>query len=91
MPTPNPAKLLQLAIDVCKYASCRAILVAGWSELNGEQCKSLLAQDDVDNTIFITKSAPHDWLFPKCQAIIHHCGVGTMAAAIRSGKLQYKY
>lgn len=88
MPTPNPEKLLQLAIDVCKFSSCRAILVAGWSELNGEACKSLLAQDDIDNTLFVTKSVAHDWLFPKCEAIVHHCGVGTMAAALRSGKIK---
>ncbi|MBP9841126.1 MAG: glycosyltransferase family 1 protein [Simkaniaceae bacterium] len=30
--------------------------------------------------------APHDWLFPKVSAVIHHGGVGTMAAGLYAGK-----
>jgi sterol 3beta-glucosyltransferase len=30
-------------------------------------------------------SAPHDWLFPKMAAVVHHGGAGTTAAALRAG------
>ena len=30
--------------------------------------------------------APHDWLFPRVDAIIHHGGAGTTGAALRAGK-----
>lgn len=38
--------------------------------------------------IFATKGAPHLQLFPLGKGIIHHGGVGTMAAALSSGKPQ---
>lgn len=28
---------------------------------------------------------PHDWLFPRCAAIVHHCGAGTSHQAVASG------
>ena len=36
----------------------------------------------------LTQVLSHEWLFPKCQAILHHGGTGTVAAAISSGKPQ---
>lgn len=28
---------------------------------------------------------PHSWLFPQMAAVVHHCGAGTTAAALRAG------
>ena len=33
-------------------------------------------------------NTPHDWLFPQVQAIVHHGGAGTTAAAISAGRPQ---
>ncbi|HET9975718.1 MAG TPA: nucleotide disphospho-sugar-binding domain-containing protein [Streptosporangiaceae bacterium] len=33
-------------------------------------------------------NAPHDWLFPPVDAIVHHGGAGTTAAALHAGKPQ---
>ena len=41
-----------------------------------------------NDQIFATKGVPHLQLFPLGKGIIHHGGVGTMAAALRSGKPQ---
>jgi UDP:flavonoid glycosyltransferase YjiC (YdhE family) len=30
-------------------------------------------------------AAPHTWLLPRCQAVIHHGGAGTTAAGLRAG------
>lgn len=35
--------------------------------------------------IFPLGDAPHDWLFPRMAAIVHHGGAGTTAAALRAG------
>lgn len=55
-------------------AGYRVILAAGST---GEEP----ASDDV----FVTGFVPHDWLFPRCAAIVHHCGAGTTHAALASG------
>jgi UDP:flavonoid glycosyltransferase YjiC (YdhE family) len=36
--------------------------------------------------IFLISDAPHDWLFPRCCALVHHGGVGTVAAGLRHGR-----
>ncbi|MEA5116126.1 MAG: glycosyltransferase [Propionicimonas sp.] len=33
----------------------------------------------------VTGFVPHDWLFPRCAAIVHHCGAGTSHEAAASG------
>lgn len=34
---------------------------------------------------FFLDDAPHDWLFPRVAAVVHHGGAGTTAAALRAG------
>jgi UDP:flavonoid glycosyltransferase YjiC (YdhE family) len=53
------------------------ILLGGWAEAG-----SLDGSDDV---LTIT-SAPHDWLFPRVSAVVHHGGAGTTAAGLRAGR-----
>eukprot|EP01038_Epipyxis_sp_PR26KG_P005422 gene5422-7511_t len=85
MPTTNPVEFLKLAIDVCTEINCRAVIVAGWSELSSDECQQLIESYINNRTIIVVQSVPHDWLFPRMNCIVHHCGVGTMAAALRSG------
>ena len=30
-------------------------------------------------------SCPHTWLFPRCQAVVHHGGAGTTAIGLKTG------
>jgi sterol 3beta-glucosyltransferase len=83
MPTANPMALLRLAIDVCRALQCRAIVVAGWTCLSSDECQSLLKENA--QTILVVGSVSHTTLFPRMAAIIHHGGIGTTAAALRSG------
>jgi UDP:flavonoid glycosyltransferase YjiC (YdhE family) len=55
----------------------RAILLGGWTEL-GQGAH-------VPESIHTIAEAPHDWLFPRMAAIVHHGGAGTTAAALRAG------
>jgi sterol 3beta-glucosyltransferase len=35
--------------------------------------------------IFCIDSVPHDWLFPKMKAVVHHGGAGTCGEGFRTG------
>lgn len=54
----------------------RAVLLTGWGALG--------AARDSDR-VFVTEAVPHDWLFPRAAAVIHHGGAGTTAAGLRAG------
>jgi sterol 3beta-glucosyltransferase len=54
----------------------RGIVLTGWGGGQpAEPSADLLTLD----------AAPHDWLFPRCAAVIHHGGAGTTAAGLRAG------
>ncbi|MER6384260.1 glycosyltransferase [Streptomyces sp. NPDC001250] len=38
-----------------------------------------------DNEFHVIGGAPHQWLFPRMAAVVHHGGAGTVAAALRAG------
>lgn len=52
----------------------RAVVSRGWAELDIEG-PNVLTVDDV----------PHEWLFPRVAAVVHHAGAGTAAAGLRAG------
>ncbi len=54
----------------------RAVLLTGWGGLDGQT-----DQDDV----FVTPAVPHDWLFPRMAANVHHGGAGTTGAGLAAG------
>eukprot|EP00754_Rhynchopus_humris_P021844 Rhum_TRINITY_DN14764_c20_g1::Rhum_TRINITY_DN14764_c20_g1_i1::g.116186::m.116186 len=57
----------------------RVVLHSGWANLWGGK--------SVPPYAFVLKQAvSHDWLFPKCVAVVHHGGAGTTAAGLRAGK-----
>lgn len=57
-------------------AGRRAILLTGW----GGRAPAGHSRD-----LLYLEAAPHDWLLPRCQAVIHHGGAGTTAAGLRAG------
>ena len=50
----------------------------GWGGLGDESP----TPDDV----FMLENTPHDWLFPRVSAVIHHGGAGTTAIGLKCGK-----
>ncbi len=55
--------------------SQRGIVLSGWGGAHQNSSSNLLYLD----------SAPHDWLLPRCNMLIHHGGAGTVAAGLRAG------
>ncbi|MEJ2157153.1 MAG: hypothetical protein P8X96_17600 [Desulfobacteraceae bacterium] len=45
-----------------------------------------LTPEPLPGSILKIESAPHDWLFPRVSAVVHHGGAGTTAAGLRAGK-----
>jgi len=39
----------------------------------------------VPDDVFVLDAAPHDWLFPRMAAVVHHGGAGTTGAGMRAG------
>lgn len=73
----DPAQLERMVETAVSRSGVRAIVLSGWS---GMQPRS--KTDD----IFVVDAAPHDWLFPRVTAVVHHGGAGTTAAGLRAGK-----
>jgi sterol 3beta-glucosyltransferase len=68
----------RIVLDAVESSGKRAIIASGWGGLSSEI--------HTDARIFALDAAPHDWLFPRCAAVIHHGGAGTTAAGLRAGK-----
>jgi sterol 3beta-glucosyltransferase len=77
MPSMDPAALTRLVVRALELAGERGLLLSGWGALEG---MSLPA------SVFALESAPHDWLFPRVRAVVHHGGAGTTSAALRFGR-----
>lgn len=69
--------LTDIILKALETAGQRGILLSGWSDFG----KSAVT----NKNIYILEAAPHDWLFPRVSAAVHHGGPGTLAAAIRAG------
>lgn len=55
----------------------RGILARGWGGLKAK---------DVPSHVYMIDQIPHDWLFPRCAAVVHHGGVGTTHEGLRHGR-----
>jgi len=73
----DPAELTALVVDAVTRAGVRAVVGTGWGGIDGQAFPPHVHRvDDV----------PHDWLFPRVAAVVHHGGIGTTTAGLRAGK-----
>jgi sterol 3beta-glucosyltransferase len=70
------ARLTTLILDALRRTGLRAVIQSGWSGL---------AAGVEDGRTLSIGAAPHDWLFPRMAAVVHHAGAGTTAAGLRAG------
>lgn len=73
----DPQQLTRTVVEALKCAEVRGIIATGWGGMKGE---------NLPDSILQIKNAPHDWLFPRVSAVVHHGGAGTTAAALCSGR-----
>jgi UDP:flavonoid glycosyltransferase YjiC (YdhE family) len=80
MPSQNPEQVAALVAQALQQAGQRGILFTGRGILGRG-----MAQHASTHDVFFLDSAPHDWLFPRMVAVVHHGGSGTTAAGLRAG------
>jgi UDP:flavonoid glycosyltransferase YjiC (YdhE family) len=68
----------EVVLGAVQKSDQRAVLATGWGGLDHEG----IGQND---RVFVVRHAPHDWLFQRVSAAVHHGGAGTTAAAVRAG------
>jgi UDP:flavonoid glycosyltransferase YjiC (YdhE family) len=72
--TPTHERLQEVVAAAVTRAGVRAVVQSGWAELEP-------AGDD----ILLVGDLPHDWLFRRTAAVVHHAGAGTTGAGLRAG------
>jgi sterol 3beta-glucosyltransferase len=76
MASNNAEQTTRIVLDAVKQAGVRAVLASGWGGL---------AASALPANVMLIESAPHEWLFPRMAAVVHHGGAGTTAAGLRAG------
>jgi UDP:flavonoid glycosyltransferase YjiC (YdhE family) len=66
--------LTELTVEALRLAGVRAVVQAGWAGLDG-----------LGDDVFTVGDVPHEWLFPRMSAVVHHGGAGTTGAGLRAG------
>lgn len=76
MITSEAQRLSEVVIDAFRHSQRRAILLGGWGRFGASR---------LPEHIFATDAVPHDWLFDRVCALVHHGGAGTTGAGLRAG------
>jgi sterol 3beta-glucosyltransferase len=78
MPGPDPERLAA-GLTAAVPAGVRAVVASPSPAL-----RRLLPA----GRFLVIREAPHDWLFPRVRAVVHHGGAGTTGAAVAAGRPQ---
>jgi UDP:flavonoid glycosyltransferase YjiC (YdhE family) len=76
MSSRQPEETADLVLRALAETGQRAVMLTGWAGLR---------KDNLPDSIHMVDAVPHDWLFPRVAAVVHHGGVGTTAAGLRAG------
>lgn len=74
----DPDRFTALIFEAVKKAGVRALVSKGWGGLGDE--------NNTPENIYMLENTPHDWLFPRVRAVVHHGGAGTTAIGLKCGK-----
>jgi UDP:flavonoid glycosyltransferase YjiC (YdhE family) len=72
----RPQELQEIVRRSVRALGLRAIVSTGWGGMAG-----FGNSDDMH----VIGDVPHDWLFPRVAAVVHHGGAGTVGAVLRAG------
>lgn len=74
----DPDEFTRLIFKAVELAGVRALVSKGWGGFG--------SNSDAPKDVFMLENTPHDWLFPRVSAVVHHGGAGTTAAGLKCGK-----
>jgi UDP:flavonoid glycosyltransferase YjiC (YdhE family) len=72
----DPNAMTHLLVDALGQSGQRGLIYRGWGDLGNIK---------LPPTVLAIDATPHDWLFARCAAVVHHGGAGTTAATLRAG------
>lgn len=75
MPNDDPAAVGAMVLRAVRRAKVRAVVLSGWGGMSAAR----------DEDVYVADAVPHDWLYPRVRAVVHHGGAGTTGAALRAG------
>ena len=75
----DPNAMTNMIFSAIKKVGCRALVSKGWGGLGADEL-------GIPEGVFMLGNVPHDWLFKKVSAVVHHGGAGTTAAGIAAGR-----
>ncbi|HEY4172662.1 MAG TPA: glycosyltransferase, partial [Rhodopila sp.] len=76
------AWLSEMVGAAVRQSRVRAVIAPGWGKLRWPEATEGVPDPD---KVVVIDGVPHDWLFPRLGAVVHHCGVGTAMAALAAG------
>jgi sterol 3beta-glucosyltransferase len=79
LPTLDPVATGRVVTAAVRRAGVRAIVAAGRGGIDAAEA---------DGDVLLIDRAPHERLFPRCSAVVHHAGAGTTGAAAAAGRPQ---
>ena len=72
----SPEETTTLVLEALRLSGRRGVLLSGWGGIGNA---------DLPDEVFKVEEAPHDWLFPRAAAVVHHGGAGTNGAGLAAG------
>ncbi len=72
----DPEGTMRVILEALQQSNQRGVVYSGWAGLHTV---------DLPPNVYLLDGAPHDWLFPRMAAVVHHGGAGTTGAALRAG------
>jgi sterol 3beta-glucosyltransferase len=72
----DPMRMTRVVLEALQLSDQRGVLISGWGGLGDLS---------LPKTVYCLDAVPHNWLFPKMAAVVHHGGMGTTAAGLRAG------
>lgn len=81
LPLQYPQGVLEVHVRAAQKLGRKLIIQKGWAGFKNDHIPA-----DVDkDMVLLTEFIPHDWLFSRAAAVIHHGGTGTTGRALRNG------
>ncbi|KAI5322364.1 hypothetical protein L3X38_031436 [Prunus dulcis] len=71
-PLEEPEKMTNIILQALEITGQRGVINRGWGGL------------ERSDSVYLVDNCPHDWLFQRCSAVVHHGGAGTTAASLKA-------
>ncbi|CAN6724991.1 unnamed protein product [Malus baccata var. baccata] len=76
LPLQEPEKMTDIILQALEITAQRGIINRGWGGLGNSV--------EPSDSVYLVDNCPHDWLFKRCSAVVHHGGAGTTAAGLKA-------